>query len=182
MGKKKMSRLEFTFLEQMKSLKVIPIDELKRETVLPDGYADWSHDFAIPAKKILIELEGGTWTGGSHVRGMRFESDAVKYNECQARGWRIFRFTGDMVNDARAAFYVCWLYSGEERWRHKWLMIQQPIDERRRERANAKARARTADKKLRERLALAAATPALPAGASKAPKARAPGRIQGVRS
>lgn len=51
--------------------------------------------------KIAIELEGGTWLpeGGGHNRGAHFTKDCVKYNEAARLGWRIFRFTTDMLRE-----------------------------------------------------------------------------------
>jgi very-short-patch-repair endonuclease len=57
----------------------------------------WRLDFAIPEKKIGIEIEGGTWNGGRHTRPKGYENDARKYNACSLLGWRLFRFTKDMV-------------------------------------------------------------------------------------
>lgn len=57
----------------------------------------WRFDFAYPAKKIAVEIEGGIWSGGAHTRGKHFESDCEKYNTATLLGWRVFRFSGGMV-------------------------------------------------------------------------------------
>ena len=62
----------------------------------------WRFDFAAVDLQIGIEVEGGTWTGGRHVRGSGFEADCEKYNAAALLGWRVLRFTGAMVNDGRA--------------------------------------------------------------------------------
>jgi len=62
----------------------------------------WRADFAWPAHMILAEYEGGTWTGGSHTRGRRYESDCVKYNTATLAGWRVLRFTHDLVKNGTA--------------------------------------------------------------------------------
>ncbi|MEN3051332.1 MAG: DUF559 domain-containing protein [Candidatus Methanosuratincola petrocarbonis] len=54
-------------------------------------------DFAWPEKKVAVELEGGTWIGGRHVRPEGFERDLEKYNLATALGWRVFRFSSDML-------------------------------------------------------------------------------------
>ena len=62
----------------------------------------WRFDFAFPEHKIAVEVEGGTWTNGAHSRGKHFEGDCEKYNEAVLLGWRVLRFTTDMVSDGRA--------------------------------------------------------------------------------
>jgi very-short-patch-repair endonuclease len=66
----------------------------------------WRFDFAWPLPQIAIEVEGGSWIQGSHNRGARFEQDSEKYNEAVVRGWRVFRFTTDQVNDGRAIAFT----------------------------------------------------------------------------
>lgn len=62
----------------------------------------WRFDGAYPDRLIAYEVEGGTWSGGRHVRGKGFERDCIKYNEAALLGWRVLRFTGAMVEDGRA--------------------------------------------------------------------------------
>lgn len=53
----------------------------------------WRFDYAIPAHKIALEVEGGVWTGGRHTRAKGFLGDMEKYNQATLMGWRIFRIT-----------------------------------------------------------------------------------------
>lgn len=57
------------------------------------GSRMWRFDFAHPESRVAIELEGGVWSQGRHVRGRGFEGDCEKYNEAALEGWRVFRFT-----------------------------------------------------------------------------------------
>ncbi len=59
-------------------------------------------DFAWPSLMIAAEVEGGTWAGGRHSRGAGFESDAEKYNRATQQGWKVYRFTSNMIRDGRA--------------------------------------------------------------------------------
>lgn len=54
-------------------------------------------DRAWPEARVAVELEGGVWSRGRHVRGEGFERDCEKYNLAQALGWKVFRFTGRML-------------------------------------------------------------------------------------
>ncbi|HBM2013199.1 TPA: hypothetical protein LUJ78_003785, partial [Acinetobacter baumannii] len=40
----------------------------------------WRADFLITGTKILIEVEGGIWSGGRHTRGKGYLGDMEKYN------------------------------------------------------------------------------------------------------
>jgi very-short-patch-repair endonuclease len=59
-------------------------------------------DFCWVEQKVAAECEGGTWVRGAHSRGKHFESDAEKYNLAALIGYRVLRFTTDMVKDGRA--------------------------------------------------------------------------------
>jgi hypothetical protein len=61
----------------------------------------WRFDYAWPAQRIALEVEGETWVGGRHVRGRGYEADCEKYSEAALRGWRVLRVTTTMLNDGR---------------------------------------------------------------------------------
>jgi len=62
------------------------------------GLRDWRFDFAWPGNRVAVEIEGGTWAKGRHVRGAGYESDCEKYNAATSLGWRVFRLTGNMLD------------------------------------------------------------------------------------
>jgi len=53
----------------------------------------WRFDYAWPAQKIALEVEGGIWTGGRHINAAGFIADLEKYNAAAVLGWRILRMT-----------------------------------------------------------------------------------------
>lgn len=53
----------------------------------------WRFDYAIPTFRIALEVEGGIWTGGRHVRGKGFLGDMDKYNTAALMGWCVLRVT-----------------------------------------------------------------------------------------
>ena len=59
-------------------------------------------DFAWPGTKLAVEVDGGTWIGGRHTRGAGFERDCRKINLGVVAGWRVLRFTADMVHSGEA--------------------------------------------------------------------------------
>jgi hypothetical protein len=93
------SSLELEFLATVR-LMSLPEPEEEYRFMPPRRYR---FDFAYPEKKIAVEVEGGTWTGGRHTRGKGFESDCRKYNFAALQGWRVFQFTGSMIRSYEAA-------------------------------------------------------------------------------
>ena len=67
-----------------------------------DPVRKWRFDAAWPLAKLAVEVEGGTFVAGRHTRGKGYERDAEKYNAAVLAGWRVLRFTTDMVTDGRA--------------------------------------------------------------------------------
>ena len=62
----------------------------------------WRFDFALPERRLAVEVEGGTWTGGRHTRGSGFEKDCEKYNQAVLLGWRVLRFTPGAIKSGEA--------------------------------------------------------------------------------
>lgn len=62
----------------------------------------WRFDYAWPALRLALEIEGGIWTDGRHVRGRGYERDCEKYNAAALAGWRVLRVTPRMMRDGRA--------------------------------------------------------------------------------
>src|ERR1700727_1595622 len=59
-------------------------------------------DFAWPDHKLAGEIEGGTWIAGRDSRGGGYEKDLEKYNVAVLAGWRVLRYTTQMVNTVPA--------------------------------------------------------------------------------
>lgn len=62
----------------------------------------WRFDLALPDHQIALEIEGGIWTQGRHVRGSGYENDMEKYNAAQEIGWRVARATWPHVISGEA--------------------------------------------------------------------------------
>lgn len=66
----------------------------------------WRFDIAFVKHLVAIEVEGGGWVNGRHVRGSGFARDLRKYGEAAARGWIVLRVDGAMIEDNSAVEYA----------------------------------------------------------------------------
>jgi hypothetical protein len=86
-------------------LKLAGLPDAKKEFVFHKRRR-WRFDLAWPELLIAVEVEGGVWVGGRHVRGEGYEMDCEKYNEAQLMGWMVLRFTPGMVKRGKAGGVV----------------------------------------------------------------------------
>lgn len=86
-----------------------------RKPVLEFEFTDvakYRFDFAWPEAWLAVEIEGATWAGGRHTSGKGFADDCMKYNVATLEGWRVFRFTGDMVREGYARRMIRLAFEG----------------------------------------------------------------------
>lgn len=79
---------------------------------------EWRWDYALPLGTsggwfpgVAIELQGGTWINGAHVRGGGYQEDCDKANEGTALGWKVLRFTEADLEDIPKVIKLierCW--------------------------------------------------------------------------
>lgn len=67
-----------------------------------DAKRKWRFDFCWPERKVAVEVDGGTFSGGRHSRGLGYEKDCEKINSAVLQGWRVLRMTSRMVRDGSA--------------------------------------------------------------------------------
>ena len=77
----------------------------ERELMLIPGRR-FRFDFLLAQFALVIEVEGGTWSGGRHTTGVGFKSDCFKYNAALEIGYRVLRYTTDMVTRGEAIAQV----------------------------------------------------------------------------
>ena len=59
-------------------------------------------DFAWPGHKLLVEVNGGTYTKGAHSTGRGIARDYEKANLAVLQGWRVLSFDGKSVKSGEA--------------------------------------------------------------------------------
>lgn len=65
----------------------------------------YAFDFLVE-KDLLIEVEGGTFSGGRHVRGEGFASGCEKQALAVITGYRVLRVTGEQVESGQALNWI----------------------------------------------------------------------------
>jgi very-short-patch-repair endonuclease len=60
----------------------------------------WRFDFAWPEEKVAVECDGGQWLarGGRHAR----DQDREKLNRAAVLGWRVLRYSREMLERGQA--------------------------------------------------------------------------------
>jgi very-short-patch-repair endonuclease len=64
----------------------------------------WRFDVAFPDAKLAVEIDGGAWSKGRHVRGKGFIEDQRKTNAAAILGWRVLRFVWDDLENGSGYF------------------------------------------------------------------------------
>ena len=66
----------------------------------------WRADFCWPEEKLIVEVEGGTFSGGRHTNGKGFEADCEKYNTAVCMGYAVLRGTSKHVKSGELLAWV----------------------------------------------------------------------------
>lgn len=59
----------------------------------------WRADYAHIPSRTLIEIEGGVWIRGRHIRPQGFMKDIEKYTTATLEGWTVFRLSPNMIDN-----------------------------------------------------------------------------------
>ena len=88
------SKLESKFLSLL--FELAPALKVVREFRAIPGRR-FAFDFFLPDYGILIEIQGGAFTGGRHTRGAGMASDCEKSRLAQMMGYKCFAYTGNQI-------------------------------------------------------------------------------------
>ena len=107
-GQRVQSEGEVTLARDLRALKIGFEQEYKFH---PER--NWRADFWITGSKILVEVEGGIWSGGRHTRGKGFIADMEKYNAAAVMGFKVLRFDTQQVKSGLAIKQIENLVNGK---------------------------------------------------------------------
>lgn len=76
----------------------------------------WAFDFAWLGDQpcVLLEVMGGLFNRGGHVRGVQYEKDCEKANAAVQQGYAVYRVTGKQVEDGRAIALLKAVLEGDD--------------------------------------------------------------------
>ena len=77
----------------------------------------WRFDYAFPEQMVALEVEGGVYTQGRHIRPKGFLGDVEKYNAAAMAGWRVVRTTPNALPTMKTIELLkkCFEYGVEKR-------------------------------------------------------------------
>ena len=82
------------YLRRFKSAN-LPVPETEYKF---DHARRWRFDIAWVGEAVAVEIDGGVYSGGRHVTGTGFTGDCIKLNRATELGWRVLRYTPQMLN------------------------------------------------------------------------------------
>ena len=87
-------------------LQLLGVPEPIRDKCRPIPGRMWRADFSWPnpihktfdhGEGLIVEVEGGIWSQGRHVRGQGFIDDCRKYRAFTLAGWKVLRYTSEDI-------------------------------------------------------------------------------------
>lgn len=93
---------EETFALHLRAAKLSYIRQFKFDAV-----RKWQFDFADLASRVVLDIQGGVWTNGAHVRGKGITNDCEKYSRATVAGYRVLLATTEQVLSAEA--FLWWI-------------------------------------------------------------------------
>jgi hypothetical protein len=73
----------------------------------------WRFDYCFTYYRVAIEVEGGIFSNGRHVRGIGYARDMEKYNAAALLGYRILRYQPNKIDCAEIRTMLGFIRSGE---------------------------------------------------------------------
>jgi very-short-patch-repair endonuclease len=114
-----------SYLERI-FLKMVSIHKLP-QPVREYNFHNFRFDFCWPQIKVAVEIDGGTFNGGAHVKGKGYQRDCIKSNLAHLENWVILRADREMVVGTKES---------EEFYRHVKLMIRIRVKQKKTGRVN----------------------------------------------
>ena len=107
-AKAKRESLELAMAQQFRAVGLSPERQYRWHPT-----RKFASDFAFVEDKLLVEVEGGAYSGGRHVRGAGFTADCARQAEALMLGWRVLRVTGEHLRSGEALRWVQHLLMAE---------------------------------------------------------------------
>lgn len=66
----------------------------------------WKFDFAWPDLKVVVDVQGGIWSRGAHVRGRGYINDCEKKNQATLMGYRVLYVCANHIENGMAIEWI----------------------------------------------------------------------------
>lgn len=96
-----MSALSDLEAELAFQIKALGLPEPEREHRF-DPVRRWRFDFAWPADRLAVEVQGAIYARGKHGRGTGIEKDHEKANAAVLAGWRVLTYSRVPIQSGQA--------------------------------------------------------------------------------
>jgi hypothetical protein len=96
--KERVKRIHTQFTDWLTTNKLAFLPEYHFNKSKQFGEKDWRNDYFIPELNLAIEVEGGIWSNGGHLRPAMYLDNLNKYNGVTMAGIRLLRIDTDRLN------------------------------------------------------------------------------------
>lgn len=96
--KERVKRIHTQFTDWLSSNGIAFLAEYHFNKSKQYGEKDWRNDFYLPDLNLAIEVEGGIWNNGGHLRPAMYIDNINKYNGVTMAGIRLLRIDTDRLN------------------------------------------------------------------------------------
>ena len=96
--KERVKRIHTQFTDWLTLNKLAFLPEYHFNKTKQYGEKDWRNDYFIPKLNLAIEVEGGIWNNGGHLRPAMYLDNLNKYNGVTMAGIRLLRIDTDRLN------------------------------------------------------------------------------------
>ncbi len=98
--KERIKRIHSQFTDWLTLNKIAYVKEYHFNKSKAFGAKDWRNDYYLPDLNLAIEVEGGIWNNGGHLRPAMYLDNLNKYNGVTMAGIQLLRIDTDRLNSA----------------------------------------------------------------------------------
>ena len=94
----RIKRIHSQFTDWLNANKIAFVKEYHFNKTKEYGEKDWRNDYYLPELNLAIEVEGGIWNNGGHLRPAMYLDNLDKYNAITMAKIQLLRIDTDRLN------------------------------------------------------------------------------------